>query len=108
MDVAAWLEGLGLRQYVRAFAENGVDADVLPRLTVEDLREIGVVAVGHRRKLVDAIAALQARAAASARRHASTPAASVPASNGNMASTPSPISFSTSPPCAATASMTQS
>ena len=61
MDVAAWLEGLGLGQYARAFAENGVDADVLPRLTAEDLKEIGVAAVGHRRKLVDAIAALQTR-----------------------------------------------
>ena len=76
MDVAAWLEGLGLGQYARAFAENGVDADVLPRLTVEDLREIGVVAVGHRRKLVDAIAALHARdaSAASAMRGPEPPA----------------------------------
>ena len=61
MDVAAWLESLGLGQYARAFADNGVDAEVLPRLTAEDLREIGVLAVGHRRKLVEAIAALQAR-----------------------------------------------
>ena len=61
MDVAAWLESLDLGQYARAFADNGVDAQVLLRLTAEDLREIGVLAVGHRRKLVDAIAALQAQ-----------------------------------------------
>jgi class 3 adenylate cyclase/predicted ATPase len=60
VDVAAWLEGLGLERYAQAFADNGVDAEVLPRLTAEDLREIGVVAVGHRRKLLDAIDALSA------------------------------------------------
>ena len=61
MDIAAWLGGLGLGQYARAFAENGVDAEVLSLLTAEDLREIGVSAVGHRRKLIDAITALQDR-----------------------------------------------
>ena len=54
--------GLGLGQYAPAFADNGVDAEVLPRLTAEDLREMGVVAVGHRRKLLEAIAALQPEA----------------------------------------------
>src|SRR4051794_30121468 len=63
VEVAAWLAGLGLGQYTRAFAENGVDAEVLPRLTSEDLKEMGVVAVGHRRKLVNAVAALHDRGA---------------------------------------------
>ncbi len=63
MDITGWLEGLGLGQYAQPFSENGVDGDVLPSLTAEDLREIGVVAVGHRRKLIDAIAALQASSA---------------------------------------------
>ena len=58
MDVAAWLEGLGLERYVPAFRDNEIDWEVLPKLTSEDLREIGVAAVGHRRKLLDAIAAL--------------------------------------------------
>ena len=58
MDVGVWLDRLGLGQYARAFADNGVDAAVLPRLTAQDLQEIGVRAVGHRRKLLDAIAAL--------------------------------------------------
>ncbi len=58
MDIAAWLRGLGLGQYETAFRENAVDAAVLPHLTAEDLKDIGVVAVGHRRRLLEAIAAL--------------------------------------------------
>jgi hypothetical protein len=50
MDVAAWLRGLGLGEYEAAFRDNAVDASVLPELTAEDLREIGVAAVGHRRR----------------------------------------------------------
>ena len=62
MDVEAWLQSLGLERYVPAFRDNEIDGEVLPRLTSEDLREIGVAAVGHRRKLLDAIAALGAPA----------------------------------------------
>ena len=58
MDIEAWLQGLGLERYVPAFRDNDIDWQVLPKLTSEDLREIGVAAVGHRRKLLDAIAAL--------------------------------------------------
>ena len=58
MDVAAWLQGLGFQRYVSAFRDNEIDWEVLPKLTSEDLREIGVAAIGHRRKLLDAIAAL--------------------------------------------------
>src|SRR6202045_14802 len=60
MDIAAWLQGLGLERYVPAFRDNEIDWAVLPKLTSEDLREIGVAAIGHRRKLLDAIAALRA------------------------------------------------
>jgi class 3 adenylate cyclase len=59
MDLGAWLRGLGLGQYEAAFGENDVDAAVLPSLTAEDLKEIGVASVGHRRRLLDAIAALR-------------------------------------------------
>ena len=59
MDVAAWLRGLGLEQYEPAFRDNGIDAEVLPKLTVEDLKDIGVTRVGDRRKLLEAIAALR-------------------------------------------------
>src|ERR1700737_2512945 len=58
MDVAAWLQDLGLERYVPAFRDNDVDAEVLPKLTAEDLISIGVTSVGHRRKLLDAIASL--------------------------------------------------
>src|SRR5215831_7061706 len=66
MDIEAWLQGLGLERYAPAFRENEIDWEVLPKLTSEDLREIGVAAVGHRRKLLGAIAALSAAAPAAA------------------------------------------
>src|SRR5499427_81722 len=62
MDVADWLRGLGLEQYESAFSANEIDEGVLPSLTSEDLREIGVVPIGHRRRLLDAIAALGTQA----------------------------------------------
>jgi hypothetical protein len=62
MDVADWLRQLGLEQYEPAFRENDIDAQVLPRLTAEDLISIGVTSVGHRRRLLDAIAALATKA----------------------------------------------
>src|SRR5260370_404178 len=58
MDVAAWLQDLGLQRYVQAFRDNDIDAEVLPKLTAEDLISIGVTSVGQRRKLLDAIAGL--------------------------------------------------
>ena len=60
MDVAAWLRELGLERYERAFRDNEVDADLLPNLTADDLKDLGVSLVGHRRRLLDAIAALRA------------------------------------------------
>jgi class 3 adenylate cyclase/predicted ATPase len=59
MDVEAWLSGLGLGQYGQLFQDNAVDLGVLPHLTSDDLREMGVVAIGHRRKLLQAIEALR-------------------------------------------------
>jgi len=58
MDVVEWLRGLGLEQYVPAFRDNDIDGEVLRRLTAEDLRELGIASIGHRRRLLDAIAAL--------------------------------------------------
>jgi hypothetical protein len=58
MDVAGWLRGLGLGKYEAAFLDNGIGEAVLPHLTVEDLKEIGVATVGDRRMLLAAIAAL--------------------------------------------------
>src|SRR5215510_3303120 len=58
MDVAEWLLGLGLGQYALAFRDNDIDEEVLRRLTAEDLRDLGVASIGHRRRLLDAIVAL--------------------------------------------------
>jgi class 3 adenylate cyclase/predicted ATPase len=63
VDVGAWLRGLGLGQYERAFRDHDVDAWILPGLTADDLKEIGVASVGHRRLMLQAIAALSAAAA---------------------------------------------
>jgi class 3 adenylate cyclase len=60
MDVGGWLRNLGLDKYEAAFRENGIDEQVLRHVTAEDLREIGVAAVGDRRKLLAAIAELAA------------------------------------------------
>jgi class 3 adenylate cyclase/predicted ATPase len=62
MDVLVWLRSLGLGKYEAAFRENEIDETVLPGLTAEDLKELGVAALGHRRKLLDAIAALRTEA----------------------------------------------
>ena len=59
MDIADWLRSLGLGQYEAAFRENSVTTDLLPALTPDDLKDLGVGAVGHRRRLLDAIAALR-------------------------------------------------
>ena len=59
MDVAAWLQSLGLERYLPAFRDNDVDSEVLPKLTAEDLIGLGVTSIGHRRKLLDAVAALR-------------------------------------------------
>src|SRR5271170_5112301 len=58
MDIAEWLRSLGLEQYEPAFRDNAIDGAVLPQLTPDDLKDIGVAQVGHRRKLLNAIAAL--------------------------------------------------
>src|ERR1700751_6141727 len=62
MDVGGWLRKLGLEQYEAAFRENEIDDTVLPNLTAEDLKDLGIGIVGHRRTLLDAIAALRAEA----------------------------------------------
>ena len=66
MDIEGWLRSLGLERYEAAFRENEIDDTILPRLTAEDLKELGVGPVGHRRKLLDAIAALRADSNANA------------------------------------------
>src|SRR4051794_28229419 len=75
MDVADWLRGLRLEQYAPAFRDNDIDGEVLKRLTAEDLRELGIASIGHRRRLLDAIALLEApETVTGARRAAPSPA----------------------------------
>ena len=62
MDIVEWLRGLSLGKYAPAFAENAINWDVLPQLTADDLKEIGVAAVGDRRRLLAAIATLRGSA----------------------------------------------
>ena len=66
MDLGSWLRRLDLEQYEAAFRENAIDEKVLPRLTAEDLKDIGVIIVGHRRTMLDAIAVLRTDASAKA------------------------------------------
>ena len=62
MDVVVWLRSLGLGKCEAAFRENEIDETVLPSLTEEHLKELGVTALGHRVDLLDAIAALRSDA----------------------------------------------
>jgi class 3 adenylate cyclase/tetratricopeptide (TPR) repeat protein len=88
MNVEAWLKSLGLEQYAAAFHQNDVDAEVLPTLTADDLKDLGVTLVGHRRRLLDAVAKLQNDSASSQAAEpsgdhpASTPAEDVVSSGG--------------------------
>jgi class 3 adenylate cyclase/predicted ATPase len=60
VEIAAWLRELGLERYEEAFRDNEIDAEILPTLTADDLKDLGVTLVGHRRKLLNAIASLGA------------------------------------------------
>jgi hypothetical protein len=59
-EIADWLTKLGLPEYAGAFAENGIDVSVLPHLTDQDLKDIGVL-LGHRRKILAAVAELRGK-----------------------------------------------
>jgi hypothetical protein len=77
MDIVVWLRSLGLGKYEAAFRENDIDETVLPSLTAENLKEIGVTSLGHKLKLLDAIAALRNEA-------------SPPGPSGNLKTAPAP------------------
>ena len=66
MDIGGWLRSLGLEQYEATFRENAINEKVLPNLTADDLKDMGVGIVGHRRMLLDAIALLRADGSAKA------------------------------------------
>ena len=58
MDIDGWLRGIGLTQYAEAFRANDIDGKLLSRLTNDDLKDLGVASLGHRKKLLEAIADL--------------------------------------------------
>jgi class 3 adenylate cyclase/predicted ATPase len=60
LDIDGWLRGIGFAQYAEMFRANDIDIELLGRLTNDDLKDIGVVSLGHRKKLLEAIAALAA------------------------------------------------
>ena len=66
MDIVVWLRSLGLGKYEAVFRENDIDETVLPGLTHENLKELGVASIGHRVKLLDAIVALRTDASGKA------------------------------------------
>ena len=74
LDIDSWLRGIGLAQYTELFRANDIDGELLGRLTSDDLKEIGVASLGHRKQLLEAIAALGAVAEAPP----STPVAATP------------------------------
>ncbi|MGO9630648.1 MAG: hypothetical protein ACLPXW_16870 [Xanthobacteraceae bacterium] len=58
-QIADWLEKLGMSEYTECFARNDIDFTILSELTDLDLEKIGVASLGHRRKLLRAIASLE-------------------------------------------------
>jgi class 3 adenylate cyclase len=56
MDIESWLRGIGLSEYAELFHANDISIELLGRLTNDDLKDIGVVSLGHRKKLLEAIA----------------------------------------------------
>jgi hypothetical protein len=84
VDIGVWLRSLDMEQYEQAFHENAIDAAVLPELTADDLRELGVRLVGHRRKLLAAIAALRSDSDAAAEAGAAPPHGRATTVNGDV------------------------
>src|SRR5271163_1885307 len=86
MDFGVWLGNLGLGQYEAAFRDNEIGGAVLPKLTLDDLKDLGVAVVGHRRKIMSAIEELNiasvAHAAAMKPRQTQAPSSVVAGSDG--------------------------
>ena len=72
-QIADWLEKLGMSEYAQRFAENGIDFSVLPDLTDQDLEKTRRCLLGHRRKMLRAIAELDSAPPCSGSQPAPTP-----------------------------------
>ena len=81
MDIAAWLRGLGLEQYVQIFRDNDIDREILCGMTAEDLKELGISSFGHRRRLLNAIAAIGEEPTTDDVAYSATSSTSAPASS---------------------------
>ena len=90
-QIAEWLKQLGMSEYTQRFADNDIDFAVLCDLTDQDLKELGVTSLGHRRKLLRAIAALN-----------NAPAISAPGAAATIPNTASLISTAAASPISAT------
>ena len=77
-EISDWLEKLGMSEYAQRFAENDIDLAVLGDLTDQDLKELGVASLGHRRKLLRAIADLSFAEKETSKSGAATAAAAPP------------------------------
>ena len=85
-EISEWLRGLGLERYQQAFDQNDIDLEVLPSLTSDDLVELGITSIGHRRKLLSALETLRAAPAVSDTESMARPAAEgAPAAPANDA-----------------------
>ena len=81
LDIDTWLNGIGLGRYAELFRAHEIDGSLVRGLSGEDLKEMGVSALGHRKKLLEAIAALAAAPDAAA----PTPAAAAALTTGSTA-----------------------
>ena len=89
-QIADWLKKLGLPEYAERFAENGIDVSVLPHLTDQDLKDMGVL-LGHRRRMLAAIGELSGKPAAGR----------APATGASIGSAPIPTAVAMASPIAA-------
>ena len=62
MDIGEWLRSIDLGQYEATFRDNEIDDEIVRSLTADDLKDLGVALVGHRRRILTAIAELSAPA----------------------------------------------
>jgi len=90
MDVGGWPRDLGLGQYEAAFRDNEIDGAVMLKLTIDDLKDLGVAVVGHRRKILSAIEELNAAPPAGAEA-AKALAAQTPVLDGTLPMPPSAV-----------------